>query len=195
MTSEESLELISRMLRNTQERFVRGLGTPFIFFGYLTVAMSLAVWGLLKATGDFYWHYLWFAIPVTAIIWVLFHLAKKPQAVTTFFDRAVGQVWMILGACCSLVPLYVAIFDKSFPVLMVVSLLMFSGEAITGGILRLRYVQIMGIIGIVLSFGILFLDGINQIFGLAALSLLVMVIPGHIMNAQARKAIQRNGHV
>ncbi len=195
MTSEESLELISRMLRNAQERFVRGMGTPFIFFGYLTAAMSLAVWCLLKTTGDFYWNYLWFAIPVAAVIWGLFHLATKPKPVTTFFDRAVGQVWMIMGACCSLVPLYVILFDKYFPVLMVVSLMMFAGEAITGGILRLRYVQIMGIIGILLSFVIPFIGGIDQIFVLMVISLLVMVIPGHIMNAQAWQAIQRDSHV
>ena len=193
MTSEESLELISRMLRNAQERFVRGLGTPFIIFGYLTAAMSLAVWCLLKTTGDERWNFLWFAIPVVAVVWLFFHLARKPK-VSTFFDRAVGQVWMILGSCCTFVPLYVILFYKPFPVTMVVSLIMFAGEAITGGILRLRYVQIMGIIGIILSFGIPLIDGINQVLVFTLLSLLGMAIPGHIMNAQ-RKAIQCDGHV
>ncbi len=193
MTSEESLELISRMLRNAQERFVRGLGTPFILSGYLTAAMSLAVWYLLKTTGDERWNFLWFAIPVIILAWVLLQSAKTPKT-TTFFDRAVGQVWIITGACCTLVSLY-AFFYRPFPVMMVVSLLLFAGEAITGGILRLRYVQTIGIIGILLSFGIPFIGGINQILIFPVLLLLAMVIPGHIMNAQARKMVQRDGHV
>jgi hypothetical protein len=199
MTSQESLDLITRMLRNTQERFERGAGTPFLVFGYLTVAASLAVWSLIKATGDFRWSLLWFSIPVIGIIWLLFYLAKKPKTVTTFIDRAVGQVWFVLGSCGSLIAVYSGIAVKSFPILMIISLFMFSGVAITGGIIKLRYVQILGFIGIFLSFGIPFVTGMNQIFCMAALAFFVMVIPGHIMNAQARKrvseAAQTDGHV
>ncbi len=198
MTSRESLDLIARMLRNTQERFERGAGTPFLIFGYLTLAVSVAVWSLVKITGDYRWHWLWFAIPVVGAVFYAVFLTRKPkQTVTTFVDRAVSQVWWVLGGCCVLVPLY-ALFFESFPILMVIALMMFSGEAITGGILRLRYVRIMGILGILLSFGIPFLKGIEPI-GLAILSLIAMIIPGHIMNAQARKRAvetpQINDHV
>ncbi len=199
ITHQQSLDLIARMLRNTQDRFERGMGTPFLIFGYLTLAVSIAVWSLLKTTGDYHWQWLWFAIPVIGAIFYAIFLARKPKkTVTTFIDRAVSQVWYVLGSCCLLVALYVAFSGKSFPILMVVSLLMFSGEAITGGILRLRYIQVMGLIGIALSFAIPFLSGIESI-GLTALSLIAMVIPGHIMNAQARKrdaeTPQIDGHV
>lgn len=192
ITNQESLDLIARMLRNTQERFERGAGTPFLIFGYLTLAVSIALWILLKNTGDDRWNFLWFAVPVIGGLCMLLFVARQPKrTVTTFIDRAISQVWYVIGGCCLLVSLYTFLFQHSFPTVLVVMLLMFAGEAITGAILKLRYVQIMGIIGILLSFCVPFLGGFNQLLGFAAMTLVVMVIPGHIMNAQARKTLRQ----
>ncbi len=188
ITHQEGLDLIARMLRSTQDRFERGAGKPFILFGYLTFAVSLAVWYALKTTGDSRWNWLWFAIPVIGVVCMRFILSPRPKTVTTFIDRAVGQVWLILGVCGTSVSLYTAFSGKPFPILMVVSLLMFAGEAITGSIIKLCYIRVMGLIGIVLSFGLPFLSGLDQILGFAALFLIAMIIPGHIMNVQARRA-------
>lgn len=189
MTSQESLDLISRMLRNTHDRFERGAGKPFVIFGYITLVVSLIVWYALKTTGNDNWNWLWFIIPLIGGFYVYFLLKEKPQKVVTYIDRAVSYVWYILGGCAVLISLYVALFDKPYHTVQVISMLMFAGEAIIGSIIKLRYVQIMGLIGIVLSFGLLFLSGLDQIIGFAGMSLLAMIIPGHIMNAQAKKAV------
>jgi hypothetical protein len=199
MTGQQSLDLIAQMLRNTQDRFERGAGRPFVFFGYVTVAVSLAVWFALKTTGNPQWHWLWFAIPLVGGVRMQLFFSQKPKTVVTFIDRAVWQVWWILGTCAILIMLYTFFVAGDFPTLLVIPLLMFAGEAITGSIIKLRYIQIMGLIGILLSFGLSFLSGLDQILGFAGLFLIAMVIPGHIMNAQAKKAspetAQTDGHV
>ena len=191
ITNQESLDLIARMIRNTQDRFERGAGRPFLAFGYTTVAVSLAVWYTLKATGDHHWNWLWFAIPVIGSLWMLSGRKKSPKTAVTFIDRAIAQIWSVLGVCAMLMAFFVIFSDYRFPILLVTSLFMFAGEAITGGIIKLPYIKIMGLIGIALSFGLPYLQGIDQILGFAGLFLIAMVIPGHIMNAQARKAARR----
>lgn len=188
ITSQESLDLIARMIRNTQDRFERGAGKPFLVFGYLTVAVSLAVWYAMATTGDYHWNWLWFIIPVVGGVIMLPGWVKSQKPVTTFIDRAVGQVWMVLAICALGLSLFTMLSGKYIPILLVMSLLVFAGEAITGGIIRLNYVKVMGIAGIILSFGLPYLTGIEQILGFGGLFLVAMVIPGHIMNAQARRA-------
>lgn len=198
MTSRQSLELIARMLKNTQERFERRAGRPFILFGYLTAAVSLAVWYALKTTGDWRWNWLWFAIPALGGLGLLLLRKQKVGTAITFIDRAVGQLWTVLGACAILLALYTLFFVHSFPILPVMALLMFAGEAITGAVIRLRYIQIMGWVGIVLSFGLTFLSGLDQVPGFGALFLLAMAVPGHMMSVQAAKWAENNrsdGHV
>lgn len=194
LSNQESLELITRMIRNSQEKFERGAGKPFLIWGYTTIAVSLIVWWLLKTTLNPYWNWCWFAIPIIGTTLMLITQRNHPKKVTTFIDQAIQHVWAILGTCCILVPLYVAFFDKNLPVLFIISLLMFASQAITGAIIRLGYIRFMGLSGILMSFGVLSLNGIYQIWGFIAMFLIVMIIPGHIMNAQAKRHQKTERH-
>ena len=187
MTNQESLDLITRMIRDTQDRFERGAGKPFLIWGYTTVAVSLAVWCALKMTANHQWNWLWFTIPIIGSILILLTRNKGPKMVTTFIDRAIWQTWMVLGVCAIGVALYALFSWQYIPTLVIIAMLMFAGEAITGGIIKLSYIKIMGLIGIILSFGLSFLQGADQILGFGGLFLIAMIIPGHIMNNQARK--------
>ena len=186
-TNQQSLDLIARMIRNTQDRFERGAGQPFLIWGYTTLAISLAVWYALKTTGNYQWNWLWFAIPVVGSVCMLLTRKKGPKMVTTFIDRAIWQTWGVLGMCAMLVAIY-AFLGNYIHTLLIIALLMFAAEAITGGIIKLRYIQIMGVAGMIFSFGLPFLKGIDQVLGFGGLFLIAMIIPGHIMNIQARKA-------
>ena len=44
LNEKESLELITQMIRNTQKKMEKGSGLPFLIWGYVTIAVSLAVW-------------------------------------------------------------------------------------------------------------------------------------------------------
>ena len=47
LNEKESLELISQMIRNTQQKLERKNGIPFLIWGYVTVIVSLTVWYML----------------------------------------------------------------------------------------------------------------------------------------------------
>lgn len=52
ISEKESLELIARMIRETQDNTARYAAYPLLIWGYTTVAISLVVWVLLFADGS-----------------------------------------------------------------------------------------------------------------------------------------------
>lgn len=106
LNSEESLELITRMIRQTRSRVERNAAQPFLVMGYLTVAVSIAVWFALRATHNPIWHLLWFVIPIAGLFYNgIVRRANREKAVTTYIDRVVGYVWWVFGSAavlCSL---------------------------------------------------------------------------------------------
>lgn len=131
-------------------------------------------------------HYLWFLIPVIAgpIMFILFR--KNETGVKTYIDRVVGYVWTVIGLTGFMISM-VAIFFWNLPILFIIILLMGSGTAITGLVIRFTPIAVAGFLGLALSLLCLFTPGVNQILVFAAVFLVMMVIPGHILNAKGRK--------
>lgn len=186
LNEKESLELIARMIQNTQQKLEKGNGIPFLVWGYTTIVVSLLVWYFLSRTGDYRMHYLWFLIPVIAgpIMFILFR--KNETGVKTYIDRVVGYVWTVIGLTGFMISM-VAIFFWNLPILFIIILLMGSGTAITGLVIRFTPIAVAGFLGLALSLLCLFTPGVNQILVFAAVFLVMMVIPGHILNAKGRK--------
>ena len=51
ISEKESLELIARMIRETQDHTARYAAYPLLIWGYTTVAISLVVWYFYLQTG------------------------------------------------------------------------------------------------------------------------------------------------
>ena len=66
ISEKESLELIARMIRETQDNTARYAAYPLLIWGYTTVAISLVVWYFYLQTGVWQINFLWFALPVIA---------------------------------------------------------------------------------------------------------------------------------
>ena len=190
MTGQESLDLIASMIRNTQRNLEPGDGGPFIIWGmtsFITAAVVAIGFGL---TGSYDWMWAWFFLPVLGFVWKSLANRKRKQTVTTYVDRVVGQVWLVLGICVGLIMLSSFLSIVQIPILMIIAMLVFAGQAITGGIIQLRYIKIAGIVGICLSMGLPFLPLLWQIMAFACLFLFCMVIPGWYMNGQAKRIIK-----
>lgn len=186
LNEKESLELIAGMIQNTQQKLEKGNGIPFLVWGYTTIVVSLLVWYFLSRTGDYRMHYLWFLIPVIAgpIMFILFR--KNETGVKTYIDRVVGYVWTVMGLTGFMISM-VAIFFWNLPILFIIILLMGSGTAITGLVIRFMPIAVAGFVGIALSLACLFTQGVDQILVFGAVFLVMMVIPGHILYAKGRK--------
>lgn len=186
LNEKESLELIARMIQNTQRKLEKGNGMPFLVWGYTTVVVSLLVWYFLSTTGDYRMHYLWFLIPVIAGPMMFFLIRKYEKGVKTYIDRVVGYVWLVMGLTGFMMSL-TAMFFWNLPILFIIILLMGSGTAITGLVIRFTPIAVAGFVGIVLSLACLFTQGTDQILVFAGLFLVMMVIPGHILYAKGRR--------
>lgn len=186
LNEKESLELITRMIQNTQQKLEKGNGMPFLVWGYTTIVVSLLVWYFLSVTGDYRMHYLWFLIPVVAgpIMFIL--IRKNEKGVRTYVDRVVGYVWIVMGVAGFMISV-TAMFFWNLPILFIVILLMAGGTAITGLVIRFTPIAVAGFAGIASSFACLFTQGIDQILVFAAVFLVMMVIPGHILYAKGRR--------
>ena len=186
LNEKESLDLITRMIQNTQQKLEKGSGIPFLIWGYATIFTSVLVWYLLYLTQNPYWQYLWFLIPIIGAPATGFFYRKREKSVKTYIDKVIGYVWLVLGLAGFVVSM-VAIFYWNLPILFIVILLMGSGSTITGLIIRFTPITIAGFTGLLLSVACLFIKGIDSILIFAAVFLIMMVIPGHILYAKGRK--------
>lgn len=218
LDARESIELISRMIQNTRTRLERNAGRPFLIWGYTTVGISLLNYGFRVAGVDPSWSLTWFLIPVIGCLltW-LFHEKRRSEP-RTEIDRIVWMIW--LAVSLTLIPIFVfCLFDGLFyrtDLYGIITLVMAIGTAITGLVVRSKIYTIAGFAGMV--FSMLFplydyylgrtitrpelavmqqngeiatlLSGEILIF--AIIFLVMMVIPGHIINHQNRKQCSKN---
>ena len=187
-TEKESLELISQMIRNTQQKIETGSGNPFLIWGYASVFFAVLVYVLLLTTNSYTAYMAYMGIPVVGIFGMIF-LSRKEQNqkyVATYIDKTITNIWIVFGSVGFVVSL--GTFYTLFPILAVLSLLMGMGVTITGLILKMKTVVIAGIIGIIGVIPLLFVEKLaiqNLLF--AAIFLLMLVVPGHLLNHKGKR--------
>ena len=97
ISEKESLELIARMIRETQDNTARYAAYPLLIWGYTTVAISLVVWYFYLQTGVWQINFLWFALPVIAgPLTIFFNRKDKNKGAKNYIDRVTGQIWAVL---------------------------------------------------------------------------------------------------
>ena len=135
LTEQQSLELITRMISETRTRLVRNSGTPFLIWGYTTVAVALFEYFAQRTfNNQDLWFWAWWAIPVIGIIGMLL-LGRRDTGAKNYLDRTVSAVW----AVCSISILTVAVPLSLFyhvSMLFSVVVLIGIGTTITGRIIR-----------------------------------------------------------
>ena len=188
LTEKESLDLISQMIRNTRSRLEDNSGIPFLIWGYTTVIVAVIVWSLVTTSGNYLWHWLWFAIPVFGGALWLSHNKKQlnnRSRVITFVDRAISHVWMVFGIASFMIS--IISFLTYIPILFIVLLTMGMATAITGLIIRFKPIIFSGFIGILFSPLCVIVRDTSSILIFAAIFVLMMVIPGHMLNYTAKR--------
>lgn len=188
LEARKRIDLIERMIENTQRRIVRNAGRPFLYWGYATVAVALAVWQALRCTGDPRWNLLWFALPLVGGTLMLLDGRKRattPEGqVRTYVDTVVSHIWTVMGIAGGMVSC--TAFLTHLPILCIVLLLMGCGTAITGLVIRFRILLYGGLAGIVLAPATLAAHGwALPLF--AAGFVVMMIVPGHLLNREAER--------
>lgn len=197
MNEAESLELITSMINDSRARMTKNLGTPFLIWGYTTVAVSICQAVIVACVEEFY-PYLWgwFAIPVVG--WLLMLLFNKQEkTVTNYIDRCINALWCAIGVAAFILP-FMGVFV--FPsVIMLIGV----GTATTAAVVKDRIVKRIGYAAIFSSLLFPFvrlllsrLFTLEQFAGrerylveciiFAVIMFLLLIVSGHILNYKKR---------
>lgn len=191
LNEKESLELIARMIKETQENTARHAAYPLLTWGYTTVVVAIVIWLAYLQTESYKVNYLWFALPAIAgPITIYFSRKNGKRGVKNYMDRITGQIWIVFGLVGWL--LSCVAFTGRIDILFMIPLLMGMATTLSGCVTKYKPMIIAGAIGTALSFSILFIHGADRLLAFAAIFVIMMVIPGHILNKQMKQLCSKN---
>lgn len=201
ISEKESLEIITAMIARTKDRYI-GNGNIMLLWGYLTVAVSLAVWILLAVTLNGAWNRLWFLIPAIGLTVTPFMDRKhqRDNGVKTFSDVVTSRLWAIAGGSEIVVTIVCLIIRyltgaNCWSAMFVYTLIaMPIAEIAQGLIIKEKSLTAGGAVG--LAVGIvtvccvaghisLVASWYMPLFILAFVAM--MIVPGHILNSKSKQ--------
>lgn len=200
LSEAQSLELIASMIQDSRSRLARNSGTPFLIWGYTTVAVSLFNALALYLGWSHAWAWSWFTIPVIGWLGMMLLFKQEPSA-RNYIDRIVSMIWVVIGLSFAWLFVGAVVFGCSISFLTVV--VMGIGTVLTGCVIKHRTTAICGWAAMCASliFPIVYFiiaksgsaSAISEVWiwgeliVFALIFLLMMVIPGHILNHKYNK--------
>lgn len=204
LTEKESLELITQMIHSSKQNMEVGNGNQFLYWGYCTAGLSIALFVLITLTHSFIWTWGWmFLFGVWPLI--AYKKRQKPAAVVTYTDKVINQVWRVLGWMFAFTFITSGVIEillyrqADFIIMLPLSLLYCSlGVSITGIIIQERWMIYSPIVAFVFCIYMLTMlihdESVTLLwylyFGLSFV--IMMIIPGHILNHKAKQACSKN---
>lgn len=189
LDTQESIEVIQRMIAATHDRFRRGGGTLLLTGGYATLFFTLLILGSSWLGAPRYIDYLWWGIPVVIAVagFIVYRReARRTPHVRTFIDRCVGYVWLTVGSVAVLYPIMVFITPTGGPwPVPTMTLLLGIGATLTGLIIRFPPVTAGGIAALACGFAMLFFPLAAHYLFMAML-VFAVIIPGHMLNYKGK---------
>ncbi len=202
LTAERSLEIIRESIERSQRTITRNSALPMIWWGVCVVIFSFIIAYLWNNHGGPAWNALW------AVMWLVGYVGnwmidKKNETVpTTFVGKSISYVWTTFGIFCGgigfmfcfigngILPLEL-IMPKVYAfgcITSVISLCFGMGTTITGLIIRNRIIQVCGLIaGLGGFFCALHFPGHEQLYVMAAVAVIGLVVPGVLIQLQNQK--------
>jgi len=202
LTAERSLEIIRESIERSQRTITKNSALPMIWWGACVIAFDLLIAYLWKNHGGPAWNMLW------AVMWALGYAGnwmidqKREKVPTSFVARTIGYVWSSFGIFCGGMGLTLGLIGcKILPlelimpsvyvfgcITSIISLCFGMGTTITGLIVRNRIIQVCGLIGGLGGFFLaLHFPHYEQLFAMAGVAFIGLIIPGLIIQLQKNK--------
>lgn len=189
ISEKESLELIARMIRDTQDNTARHAAYPLLVWGYATVLIAIVNWFLYLQEVSWNAGLIWFALPLIAGP-ITFYISRKYRnsGARNYIDRVTSQIWIVFGT----VGFFLSCFSFfcRIDILFVISLMMGMGATLTGLVIKYNPLALAGAIGTAMSLSMLFVQGIDKLLVFAVIFVVMMIIPGHIMNNHIKRCLK-----
>ncbi len=203
LTPEESLAIIAKNIEQSRKNMIKNGGTPMLIWGGLVFVFSLAIYFLWSRTYNPAWNYLWFAMTAVGYLLSAFIPGKKAPKVESIISVVLSKVWIAFGilaiATPSLTVICVRIIKDLipsdmfsgliyFPITLITIALLGLATSITGFILKNGWIAAAGIIcGTIGTAFAISLYGPEQILLLTGTALVGLIIPGLMLNIQAKR--------
>lgn len=207
LNERESLELITRMIQETKNKLEVGDGNVLLIWGYVSVCTAILVYILLLLTQNPYINWLWFLIPLIGYPVMKREERKetgvKPRS-SSYIDKVSAGIWKsvgivacVFGAICMAFMFYgyncwVLMFAYAF-------IIIGFGSIAQGIIIHEQSLTFGGLFsiaagGVVASCAIcdipIYITWAIPLYILCFI--LMMIIPGHIINRKAKKLCRKN---
>ncbi len=195
LNEQESLELITRMIQNTRRNLIVGSGNLFLIWGYLCSATALVVYGLIGVTHNPVWNWLWFLIPTIGYPVMYWQRKKEVKPMLTYTDKVLAEVWKVTGQFGITISILGCLYFQTTILLLPLILIICSmGTCITGCLIGDKWMRNSAsftlAIGIVMLSHIISPPELNLQYPLFAVCFIVMmVIPGHRLNKEAKRHV------
>lgn len=204
----DSMELITSMIAATRQRLSKGDGNMLLFWGYLCVIVAITanVCSYLQfAMGidlPISPSLLWWAIPITGIPYTVAVNRKNNRSrnVVSYTDKISTSLWeYVLWLAVAAIAIGMFFFIFGFPVWYVIELFMFfiigMATSVQGIIIKEKSLVYGGAFSVICG-GFLVAGVLAGIYWLRMYSsllfiisfIVMMIIPGHILNHKAKKA-------
>ena len=202
LTAERSLEIIRESIERSQRTITRNSAVPMIWWGACVVVFSFIIAYLWANHGGPVWNFLW------AVMWLVGYVGnrmidkKKETVPTTFVGKAIGYVWTTFGMFCGglgflsgLIGIGILPLELIMPnmyafgcITSIISLCFGMGTTITGLIIHNRIIQVCGFIaGLGGFFSALHFPGHEQLYVMAAVAVIGLIVPGVLIQLQNQK--------
>ena len=202
MTAERSLEIIRESIERSQRTINKNSAIPLIWWGICVVLFSLIIAYLWNNHGGPVWNMLW------AVLWLVGYAGnwlidkRRERVPTTFVGKTIGHVWATFGVfCCGVGMIFGFIGSGMLPmelimpkvyifgcITSIISLCFGMGTTITGLVIRNRVIQVCGLVaGIGGFFGALHFPDHAQLYVMAVVALIGLIVPGVTILLQNQK--------
>ena len=204
LNNQESLELITMMINKSERQLHIGQGNLLLWWGYTSAIVGILVGvSLLLTGGNPMCNWLWFLICIVGGIGMAVIIRKDKSRIEksplTYVDRLTSNLWCTIGCLFGIGTLMSIVFNllgKDTWVIMLILAFLLSGigSNIQGYIFREKSMTWGGAFSMVAGLFVLccVLAGVkllvHWIIPLFVLCFVAtMIIPGHVLNAKAKK--------
>lgn len=199
LNEKESLELIAQMIQNSKKNLQLGSGNMFLLWGYLSASVALVVYALVLLTGNQVWNVVWFAIPLIGCSVSYWQMKKESTPILTYTDKVLKMIWKVNGEYGGGLCLLCCLYYNTLSFLPSIILILCSlSTCLTAHILNDKFMRNCSGAGI--GIGVVLLSqalesshyNYSQYIGFAVAFIIMMVIPGHRLNNEARRLCSKN---
>lgn len=195
MNESNELDIITRTRAEVAGRKEPTGENLFLVWGYPTVLVFLLEFAVLQFLHKHWYEWLWIVIPIVGVP-LMIHFNRKEydrMGHRTLDSNTALHLWLFIGAASAVLGFTTGI-TGIYPVCycFIQSLLVGMGAFLTGVISRFRPMTVGGIIGSVLTFACLFLQGDLwpwQFLVTAVVTVVALIVPGHQLKSYVNHVV------